>query len=153
MQHHHLAAVAVLAIAAQASAQTPAAQVSTSEARNVLDAFTSGLQQREIRELARLFTPDAAILEGGRYEGPIGQYLNHHLGPELAAFDSFEIKNRKVDIQVLGEVAWAREEYDYVIRAKGRQGVVQRRGVSTAVLVRRAGAWRIAQLHLSSGAP
>ncbi len=153
MQHHHLAAFAILTIAAPASAQTLAVQVSAADARNVLDAFTTALEQREVRELARLFTPDAAILEGGRYEGPIGQYLDHHLGPELAAFESFEIKNRKVDIQVRGDVAWAREEYGYTIRAKGRDGVIERRGVSTAVLVRRADAWRIAQLHLSSRAP
>lgn len=152
MQHYHLAVLAALATASPASAQMQAPSVPAAEARKVLDAFTSALGRREVGEIARLFTPDAAVLEGGKYEGRISQYLEHHLGPELAAFESFEIKDRKVDVQVRGDVAWAREEYAYVIRAKGREGLIQRQGVSTAVLVQTAESWRISQLHLSSRA-
>jgi len=48
MQHHHFAAFAILAIAAPASAQTQAAQAPAAEVRNVLDAFTTALEQREV---------------------------------------------------------------------------------------------------------
>jgi len=152
MQRYQLALLAALATASPAAAQAQTMAVPAAEARKVLDAYTSALGRREVGDIAKLFTADAAVLEGGKYEGRIGQYLEHHLGPELAAFDSFEIKDRKVDVQVRGDVAWAREEYAYLVRVKGREGLIQRQGVSTAVLVQTAGCWRIAQLHLSSRA-
>ncbi|MCR5876922.1 hypothetical protein LRS10_23860 [Phenylobacterium sp. J426] len=126
MQHHHFAAFAILAIAAPAGADTGGAAGGRGSATS--STRSRRPEQREVRVGAALHPRTPPSSQSGRYEGPIGQYLNHHLGPELAAFDSFEIKNRKVDIQVLGEVAWAREEHGYVIRAKGRQGVIERRG-------------------------
>lgn len=151
MKLHELTALTALAIASPAVAQ-PSADNAAGEARAVVDRFTESLARRDVERLAALFATDAAVLESGRYEGLIGDYVAHHLGPELAAFDSFQIQNRKVDVQVVGDVAWAREEYDYAIRAKGRVGEIQRRCVSSVVLKRVGGTWRIVQLHLSSRA-
>ncbi|ATC24375.1 MULTISPECIES: nuclear transport factor 2 family protein [Caulobacter] len=143
-----LAAAFALPTSAGAQTRDPSAEV-----RAVVDQFTQALSQKDAARMGPLFSKDSIVIEGGRLEGSFETYLHHHLGPELAEFDSFTVKDRKVSVRQAGDVAWAYETYGYEVRLKGKPMPLSRLGATTAVLVKTDGAWRIVQLHISSKAP
>lgn len=119
---------------------------------NTLDAYRSAIESLDDTNMAQLFTDDALVFENGKAEGNFGNYLAHHLGPELGEFESFTFSNMATEVSVLGETAIASETYTYTIVLKDGR-TVERQGVATAVLVKRDGSWQIAQHHSSSRTP
>jgi ketosteroid isomerase-like protein len=124
----------------------------TSGAESVLAAYRAALTARDTEAMASLFAEDSAIFESGKAEGKFSNYLERHLGPELAEFASFSIGEPKVAVTTMDDMAFASETYTYRIElADGR--VVDRDCVATSVLMHDAGGWKIFQYHSSSRAP
>lgn len=119
-----------------------------------LSAYRAAIESLDGAAAAQAFWPDGRVFEQGSDEGVFATYLSHHLGPELAAFESFDFQDETVTSEVEGDIAWAVERYRYVIRFRdASRAPVERQGVSTSVLQRRDGAWRILMHHGSSRAP
>ena len=76
--------------------------------------------------------------------------MEHHLGPEFKEFKSFIYSDYKVDVQVDGNYAFATETYMYVIVLAKDNAEVRRKGVSTSVLKKLNGEWKIMISHNSS---
>ena len=119
---------------------------------STLEAYRSGIESLDDTNMPRLFTDDALVFENGKAEGSFGNYLAHHLSPELKEFESFTFNNETIDISVIGETAIAWETYTYTIVLKDGR-IIERQGVATAVLVKRDESWKIAQYHSSSRTP
>ena len=119
---------------------------------STLEAYRSGIESLDDTNMPRLFTDDALVFENGKAEGNFGNYLAHHLGPELGEFESFTFSNVATEMSVLGETAIASETYTYTIVLKDGR-TIERQGVATAVLVKRDESWKIAQYHSSSRTP
>ena len=119
---------------------------------STLAAYRSGIESLDDTNMPRLFTDDALVFENGKAEGSFGNYLAHHLSPELKEFESFTFNNETIDISVIGETAIAWETYTYKIVLKDGR-IIERQGVATAVLVKRDESWKIAQYHSSSRTP
>ena len=119
---------------------------------STLEAYRSGIESLDDTNMPRLFTDDALVFENGKAEGSFGNYLAHHLSPELKEFESFTFSNAMIDISVIGETAIAWETYTYTIVLKDGR-IIERQGVATAVLVKRDESWKIAQYHSSSRTP
>jgi uncharacterized protein (TIGR02246 family) len=118
----------------------------------VLANYKAALEKRDISSVDRLFAPDAQIFENGGVEGNFARYRDHHLGPELKAFQSFVLGNYKVAVRGEGDIALATETYSYTITLANGERIV-RDGVATSVLKWADGAWRIVSLHSSSRKP
>ena len=154
-------AVAAQPLAAQThSGHHPAAEApmntaqSADEAavRNVLLQYQSSIQRLDATGTEKLFAPDSAIFETGGVEGTYANYLAHHLTPELGEFKSFTFSDYKVDVRFEGPVALAAESYKYRIETK--EGVVaERLGVTTSVLKKVDGQWKILVSHNSARKP
>ncbi len=119
---------------------------------STLEAYRSGIESLDDTNMTRLFTDDALVFENGKTEGRFGNYLAHHLGPELKEFESFTFSDETIDISVIGDTAIASETYTYTIVLKDGR-TIERQGVATAVLVQRDESWKIAQYHSSSRTP
>ena len=131
-----------------ANAEEDAAQA----VRSVLGAYHAAIESRDVSRTPALFDPQAVIVEQGRVEGLYQAYLDHHLGPEMAAVTSFDFDNYQAEVSVEGDVALATETYSYhIVLNDGR--VIDRQGAATSTLRRAGGVWRIAQYHSSSRAP
>jgi len=134
------------------AAETPVnAAQSTDEAavKNVLLQYQSAIQRLDATGTEQLFAPDSAIFETGGVEGTYANYLAHHLTPELGEFKSFTFSDYKVDVRFEGPVALAAESYKYRIETK--TGVVaERLGVTTSVLTKVDGQWKILVSHNSA---
>lgn len=153
-------ALAAIPLSAQAhpghppapAAATPAENPEEAAVRAVLAQYHSALERLDATGTEKLFAPDSAIFETGGREGTYANYLAHHLGPELAEFKSFTFSDYKVDVRFEGPVALATESYKYRIETKDGT-VADRLGVSTSVLKKVGGEWKILISHNSGRKP
>ena len=146
--------ITIASIAGPAQAQphhTDCGDQTAAITRTLAD-YRGAIERLDATGTERLFAPGSAIFENGGVEGSYANYLAHHLGPELAHFRSFRFSDHQLDLWCEGRVAVATETYGYRIeRAEGEP--IERRGVTTSVLRRVGGEWRIVNMHGSSRTP
>lgn len=119
----------------------------------VLEAYKTAVEKLDVSNTADLFTKDSLIYETGGVEGNYATYLEHHLTPELSEFSEFKFNDYKVDVRLEPPYAFATETYVYRIVVKADGKVVERQGVTSSVLRKERGKWRILISHNSSRAP
>ena len=125
----------------------------TAAVEAVLDSYKKALEARDLTGVEALFGADNVVLESGKLEGTYADYRDHHIGPELGHFESFQFSDYVVKVHVEGPVAWATETYRYTIHLKDKPEPIERQGVATSVLRKVDGQWRIVSMHNSSRAP
>ena len=118
----------------------------------VLDAYKTAVEKLDVSRTTDLFAKDALIYEAGGVEGNYQTYLEHHLTPELAEFSEFKFNDYKVGVRLELPYAFATETYVYRIVVKADGKVVERQGVTSSVLRKQGGKWRILVSHNSSRA-
>lgn len=118
-----------------------------------LDQYKKALERLDVKGTENLFAENSVVIESGKVEGTYGDYLAHHIGPELSDFKSFQFENYKVDVTVTGNYAFAMETYNYTIVLKKDDSEIKRKGVATSFLKKENGAWRIVNMHNSSRKP
>ena len=123
-----------------------------SAVKTVLDGYKSAVEKLDVSSTAKLFAKDSMIYETGGVEGDYAEYLDHHLTPELAEFSEFKFNNYKVEVRVELPYAFATETYVYRLVVKADGKVFERQGVTSSVLRKRDGQWRILVSHNSSRA-
>ena len=119
-------------------------------AKAVLKQYKGAVEKLDVTGTEKLFTADSKIFESGGSEGNYAHYLEHHLGPEFKEFKSFKYNDYKVEVTVDGNYAFATETYSYIIIVTKDNAEVKRKGVSTSVLKKVNGSWRIMISHNSS---
>ena len=130
------------------------APASQAEVSQVLRGYREAIETLDGDAGSAFFWPDDRVYEQGGVEGTFGEYLAHHLGPELKAFSAFRFSDYASQVTVAGDVAYATETYVYRITfSDAARPAVERRGVATSVLERRGGVWRIVSYHSSARAP
>jgi ketosteroid isomerase-like protein len=140
-----LAAAAVLATAAQAQ--------TTDEARvgAVVTAYKDAIERMDVSGTPSLFWPDSVVFENGGVEGTFAYYLEHHLGPEFAAFTGFDFQDHEMTVEIDGDTAFVSETYTYSIAFRDTsRAAIEGRGVATSVLRKRNDEWRFVNYHSSS---
>tara|TARA_R110000782_G_scaffold29361_3_gene72984 strand:- start:1236 stop:1727 length:492 start_codon:yes stop_codon:yes gene_type:complete len=124
------------------------------EVTAVLRGYREAIEALDAEAGSAFFWADGRVYEQGGVEGTYGDYLAHHLGPELTAFSAFSFNDYDSQVAVVGDIAYATETYVYRIAFKDTaRPAVERRGVATSVLERRGGVWRIVSYHSSARAP
>lgn len=124
----------------------------TSAVTDVLARYRAAIERLDASGTRGLFVEDSEVFEDGGVEGTYANYLARHLGPELGHFRSFRFSDHRLTVRFEGPVALASETYIYRIeRHEGEP--IERRGVTTSVLRRTPGGWRIVSSHGSSRAP
>lgn len=118
--------------------------------KDVLKKYKTNIEQLDTTGVSNLFVKKSKIYESGGSEGTIGHYLEHHLGPELKDFKSFNFNDYKVDVEVDGNYAFTTETYNYVIVLAKDNTEIKRKGVATSVLKKTNGEWKIVVTHSSS---
>ena len=138
--------------AAKMTAAQHAQHADEAAVRAVLSQYQAAIERLDATGTEKLFAQDSAIFETGGVEGTYANYLAHHLTPELGEFKSFKFSNYKVEVRLEGPIALATESYSYHIETK--DGVVaDRLGVTTSVLKKVDGQWKILVSHNSARKP
>ncbi len=117
--------------------------------KNVLNSYKKAIEKLDTTGVVNLFVKDSKVFEQAKDEGTIGQYMGHHLGPELKEFKSFTFSDYKVDVTVTGEYAFSTETYIYTIILAKDGKEIKSQGVATSVLKKTKEGWKIVQTHSS----
>ena len=152
---HRILLCAIVAV----SAVVPASDASSSQAPNSdaaaveawLKGYDAAFNAKDLDKLATFYHPDVTIYEGGGINNGWADYRDHHLGPELKAFENLQFghSNTKVSVLPGGESAYATSEY--AIKSKMGEREIDSRGLETLVLLKGAdGNWKIRHSHTSS---
>ena len=126
------------------------AQSEEDKVKGVLSSYWKALEALNIDNTEQLFTENSAIFESGGVEGTYVHYVEHHLGPELKAFKSFELDDYTVDVNVDLPYAFATETYVYRIVLAEDEKLIEQKGVATSVLKKMDGQWKIHKMHTSA---
>ena len=116
-----------------------------------LKGYDAAFMAKDLEKLATFYHPDVTIYEGGGINNGWADYRDHHLGPELKAFEDLQFGHTNTRVIVLpgGHSAYATSEYS--IKAKMGDRVLDSGGLETLVLVKGAdGTWKIRHSHTSS---
>ncbi len=128
------------------------------DVENILIKYKRAIENLNADQTLELFDNNSEVFESGGTEGTYAHYLDHHLGPELKVFKSFNFSDYKVETKVDLPYAFTTETYVYtiVIKAneeKGREErTISKKGVATAILKKENDVWRILKYHSSSRA-
>jgi ketosteroid isomerase-like protein len=133
----------------QGHAQTSAADVAAIE--KWLDGYDAAFIAKDLEKLARYYHPDVTIYEGGGINNGWADYRDHHLGPELKAFEGLQFGHTDRKVHLLGDGRTAYAVSNYFIKAKMGERAIDSGGLETLVLVKGDdGAWKIRHTHTSS---
>lgn len=118
-----------------------------------LDGYDAAFVAKDLDTLASYYHPDVTIYEGGGINNGWADYRDHHLGPELKAFEGLQFGHTGRKVHVLGDGRTAYVVSNYFIKAKMGERVIDSGGLETLVLVKGAdGAWKIRHSHTSARA-
>ena len=126
---------------------TASAQKDREAVVKVLNTYKSKIEKLDTPGVASLFLPGARVFEGGKDEGGIKGYLDHHLAPELKNFKSFTYSDYELDIKLNGNYAYTIETYIYTIVLEKDASEIKSRGVATSVLRKIKNEWKIEMTH------
>lgn len=132
----------------------PTATAVAPEARGAaasVDAFHAALRRGDAKAAVALLADDVLIFESGGVERSKAEYRSHHLGADakFAAAVPSELTGRAGEAS--GQLAWIASEGRTTGNFNGR--TVDLMTTETMVLRRVGKAWRIVQIHWSSGKP
>ena len=122
-----------------------------SSAVEVCRTYFEAMDSADLDGAEKLFAEESLIFETGGVEGDWKRYREHHLGPELEVFLSFETTLGEPNVisstdRSLNVVAWPIE---YQIKLEDER-VIESRGTVTFVLTEEDDQPRIRHLHWSS---
>lgn len=118
--------------------------------KSILKQYNVALEKLDLTGTDRLFTSDSKVFESGGSEGTFAHYKEHHLTPEFKEFKSFTFSDYTVEVKIEGNYAFTTETYGYTIIIAKDNSEAKRKGVTTSVLRKEKGQWKIWISHNSS---
>lgn len=106
-----------------------------------LVSYDEALNAKDLDKLGTFYEPEVTIFEGGGVNHGWVDYRDHHLGPELEAFEDLKFGHSAVRAFPLSaESAYVTAEYHLEARYKERD--IDVTGLATLLLVKKEGRWR-----------
>ena len=119
------------------------------EVRQLLERVAQLMEAGDLEPLDDIFAEGRGvhIIEGAGVNHGWEEYRDHHLQPELEAFENFSYRYFAIEPRVKGDVAFA--AFRYELKADTSDETIEIEGRGTVVLERIDGAWRIVHEHTS----
>lgn len=116
-----------------------------------LDGYDAAFNAKDLEKLGTYYASDVTIYEGGGINNGWADYRDHHLGPELKAFENLQFGHTERKVHVLGDGRTAYAVSQYSLKAKMGERAIDSGGLETLVLVKGTdGSWKIRHSHTSS---
>lgn len=117
-----------------------------------LKGYDAAFVAKDLDKLATFYHRDVTIYEGAGVNNGWADYRDHHLGPELKAFENLEFGHANRRVQMLGNGA-AYVISEYFIKAKLKERMIDNVGRETLVVEKQGdGTWKIRHSHTSGRA-
>lgn len=130
-----------------------AAQPSPDEAavRAAVERYNQAFVGKDLATLKSLLAPDVVLYEHSVRNIGLDDVWDHHLGPEVQAFQNTKAEFTDMRVWVSGEVALVTRQY--AIQATMRDRPIDARGNETMGWARRDGEWKVIHIHYSHPCP
>lgn len=132
---------------------TAAAHAQSGEAQKIeawLKGYDAAFNAKDLDKLATFYHPDVTIYEGAGVNNGWVDYRDHHLGPELKAFENLEFGHSNYRVTMLGERA-AYVTSEYFLKTKMKERLIDVVGRETLIVEKQAdGGWKIRHSHTGS---
>lgn len=116
-----------------------------------LKGYDAAFNAKDLERLGTFYHPDVTVYEGGGIDKGWAAYRDHHLGPELKAFENLLFAHHELRVHPLSGSTSAYATARYTLKAKMSDREIDSEGLATYVIVREAdGAWKIRHSHTSS---
>ena len=135
----------VIALSSNVAAQSD----EVAEIRLLMERVATLMQAGDLQPLGEIYASGRGvhIIEGVGVNHGWEDYRDHHLQPELDAFENFEYRYFAIEPQVKGDFAYT--AFRYELSADTEINHINMEGRGTVVLEKMAGKWRIVHTHTS----
>lgn len=138
--------VALAFVPAQGTTQSTEAQTID----EWLKGYDAAFLAKDLDRLGTFYHPDVTVFEGAGVNNGWADYRDHHLGPELKAFEDLEFGHSNRRVQMLGDRA-AYVTSEYFLKAKMKERNIDAVGRETLILEKQAdSSWKIRHSHTGS---
>lgn len=148
MKHNTLSMAALVLVA---SATVAAAQSVESEVRAAVQRYNAAFVGKDLPALKALLADDIVLYEHSVRNIGLADVWDHHLRPEVEAFQDTKAEFTDVRVWVAGDVALVTRQYSIQATMNGR--AIDARGNETMGWARRGGQWRVVHIHYSHPCP
>ncbi len=120
--------------------------------RSLLEQVAAFTQAGNLSPLDEIYAPGRGvhIIEGAGVNHGWDEYRDHHLKPELQAFNNLQYRFFAIEPQVRGDIAFSAFRYELSAVTESRRIEIEGRG--TAILEKSGEGWKIVHMH-TSGRP
>lgn len=127
------------------------AQQAEAEVRAAVERYNQAFLGKDLPALRALLAPDVILYEHSVKNIGLDDVWEHHLKPEVEAFE--DPKGAFTDVQVWtsGDVALVTRQYSIQATMQGR--AIDARGNETMGWARRDGKWKVIHIHYSHACP
>lgn len=140
------AALLLLGLGTTAAAQAPEAEV-----RAAVERYNAAFLGKDLPALRALLADDIILYEHSVRNIGLEDVWEHHLRPEIEAFQDMKGEFTDVRVWVSGDVALVTRQYSIQATMRGRQ--IDARGNETMGWVKRDGQWKVVHIHYSHPCP
>lgn len=115
----------------------------------LIESVAQNIQEGDFAALDNLysFSRGVHIIEGAGVNHGWVDYRDHHLKPELEAFNNLKYRYFAIEPQIRGKVAFS--SFRYELSADTESGHIELEGRGTVVLEKLDGQWKIIHSHTS----
>jgi len=132
-------------------AQNVAAQNTEADVRAAVARYNRAFVQKELTALKALLAPDIVLYEHSVRNIGLDDVWDHHLRPEVEAFQETKAAFTDERVWVSGDVALVTRQYSIQAVMNGRP--IDARGNETMGWARRGGEWQVVHIHYSHPCP
>ncbi len=143
---YRVAAGVALVVATPVLAQSPEQQV-----RAAVESYNRAFVDKDLPALRALLAPDIVLYEHSVKNIGLDDVWDHHLRPEVEAFQGTRAEFTDVRVWASGDMALVTRLYAITATMNGR--AIDARGNETMGWARRDGEWKVVHIHYSHPCP
>ena len=128
-----------------------AAQNAEADVRAAVARYNRAFVEKDLPALKALLAPDIVLYEHSVRNIGLDDVWEHHLKPEVEAFQQTKAAFSDERVWVAGDVALVTRQYSIQAVMNGRP--IDARGNETMGWIRRGGEWRVVHIHYSHPCP
>ncbi len=115
--------------------------------KQTLKAYAAAIESMDITRVEQFVVTsrDFSVFENGHVNLGWLDYRDHHLAPELKAFQSIEYRYEDINVRAADRMAFAALKYRLAIALKDRR--ISGKGLATIVLQKHPEGWKILHIH------
>jgi uncharacterized protein (TIGR02246 family) len=143
--------IGIAMLCAALAAQAAATQTPDAEVRAAVEQYNRAMLTKDLPALKALLAQDIVLYEHSVRNIGLDDVWEHHLKPEVSAFENMRAELTDVRISAASDLALVLRQYSIQATMNGKP--IDARGNETMVWARREGAWRVTHIHYSHPCP